>query len=99
MLFAINCVDIPDSAAARQKVRAAHSEYLKGSRKILLLSGATMNDAGEAIGVLYVVKAASRAEAQAWVDNEPFTTGGVFASVTVTRMRKGNFNPEVADGE
>lgn len=99
MLFAINCVDIPNSDAARQKVRAAHSEYLKGSKKVLLFSGATMNDAGEAIGVLYVVKAANRAEAQAWVDNEPFTTGGVFASVNVTRVRKGNFNPDVAEGE
>jgi uncharacterized protein YciI len=99
MLWAINCVDKPNSEAARAKVRDAHRDYLKGSKKVLLLSGATLSDEGEAIGVLYVIKAASRAEAQAWADSEPFTSGGVFASVKVTRMRKGNFNPEVAEGE
>ena len=99
MLWAISCVDKPNGDAARAKVRDAHRDYLKSSKKVLLLSGATLNDEGEAIGVLYVVKASSRAEAQAWVDSEPFSSGGVFGSVKVTRMRKGNFNPDVAEGE
>ncbi len=99
MLWQINCVDIPNSDAARTKVRAAHGEYLKNSKKVLLLSGATLSDEGSPIGVLYVIKAGSRAEAQAWADNEPFTSGGVFSSVKLTRMRKGHFNPEVAEGE
>ena len=38
----------------------------------------------------------SRAEAQAFVDNEPFHRAGVFASERVTRVRKGHFHPELA---
>jgi len=99
MLWAISCVDKPNGDAARAKVRDAHRDYLKSNKKVILLSGATLSDDGEPVGVLYVIKVSSRAEAQAWVDNEPFSSGGVFASVKVTRMRKGNFNPEVAEGE
>ena len=99
MLWAISCVDKPNGDAARAQVRDAHRDYLKSNKKMLLFSGATLSDNGDAIGVLYIVKADSRAEAQAWADKEPFTYGGVFESVKVTRVRKGNFNPEVAEGE
>ena len=40
----------------------------------------------------------SRAEAKAFSDGDPFTQTGVFASITITRMRKGQWNPEAAEG-
>jgi uncharacterized protein len=40
----------------------------------------------------------SRAEAKAFVDEDSFQKAGMFTSVTITRMRKGQWNPEAAEG-
>ena len=62
MLWAISCVDKPDTAAIREKHLAAHRAHLASSKGILVLAGATQNDDGtEAIGSLFVVNVGSRA--------------------------------------
>jgi uncharacterized protein YciI len=64
-----------------------------------VLAGATQNDSGtEALGSLFVVNVDSREQAKAFSDGDPFTQNGVFASITITRMRKGQWNPEAAVG-
>lgn len=99
MLWAIVCEDNPDTAAIREKHLAPHREHLTSSKGILVLAGATQNDAGtEATGSLFVVNVDSRAKAKAFSDADPFAQHGVFKSVTITRMRKGQWNPEAADG-
>jgi len=99
MLWAISCVDKPNTAAIRESVVKPHREYLGSQKKILILAGATQNDEGtEATGSLFVVNVGSRAEAKAFSDGDPFTQAGVFASVSITRMRKGQWNPEAAEG-
>jgi uncharacterized protein YciI len=99
MLWAISCVDQPGSAAIRDKLVQPHRDYLQSQKKILVLAGATQTDDGsQAIGSLFVVNVGSRAEAKAFSDGDPFTKAGVFKSVTITRMRKGQWNPEAAEG-
>ena len=99
MLWAISCTDKPNTAAIREKVLVPHREYLGSQKKILVLAGATQNDDGtEAIGSCFVVNANSRADAKKFSDGDPFTQNGVFKSVTITRMRKGQWNPEAAEG-
>lgn len=99
MLWAISCVDKPDTAAIRDSVLAPHREYLTSQKGILVLAGATQNDDGSvAIGSLFIVNVGSRAEAKKFSDGDPFTQKGVFASITITRMRKGQWNPEAAEG-
>ena len=99
MLWAISCVDKPDTAAIRQSVLQQHRDYLDSHKRILVLSGATQNDEGtEAIGSLFIVNAGSRAEAKKFSDGDPFTQKGVFRSITITRMRKGQWNPGAAEG-
>jgi hypothetical protein len=99
MLWAISCIDKPDTAAIRDSVLQPHRDYLKSRKGILVLAGATQNDEGTvAIGSLFVVNVNSRAEAKAFSDGDPFTQKGVFASITITRMRKGQWNPEAAEG-
>jgi uncharacterized protein YciI len=99
MLWAISCVDKPNTAAIRDKVLQPHRDYLGSQKKILVLAGATQNDDGtQAIGSLFVVNVNSRAEAKQFSDGDPFTREGVFASITITRMRKGQWNPEAAEG-
>ena len=99
MLWAISCVDQPNTAATREKVLQPHRDYLKSQKGILVLAGATQTDDGkEAIGSLFVVNVNSRAEAKAFSDGDPFTQNRVFKSITITRMRKGQWNPEAAEG-
>lgn len=99
MLWAISCVDKPNTAAARAASLQPHRDFLQSQKSILVLAGATQNDDGtEAIGSLFIVNANSRAEAKAFSDGDPFTKAGVFASVTITRMRKGQWNPAAAEG-
>jgi uncharacterized protein YciI len=99
MLWTISCVDKPDTAAIRDSVLQSHRDYLKSQKGILVLAGATQNDEGTAaIGSLFVVNVNTRTEARAFSDGDPFTQKGVFASITITRMRRGQWNPEAAEG-
>jgi uncharacterized protein YciI len=99
MLWAISCTDKANTAAMREKVVQPHRDYLQSQKGILVLAGATQTDDGkEAIGSLFVVNVGSRAEAKAFSDGDPFTKAGVFAGITITRMRKGQWNPAAAEG-
>ena len=99
MLWAISCVDKPNSADVRAGVLQTHRDYLQTKKTVLVLAGPTQTDDGtQAIGSLFVLNVNSRAEAKAFSDGDPFTQAGVFASITMTRMRKGQWNPEAAEG-
>lgn len=99
MLWAIVCVDKPNTAAIRDSVLQPHRDYLGSQKNILVLAGATQNDDGTAaIGSLFIVNVNSRAEAKKFSDGDPFTQKGVFAGITITRMRKGQWNPGAAEG-
>jgi uncharacterized protein YciI len=98
MLWTISCVDNPNTAAIRDENLKAHREYLASQKRIIVLAGATQNDEGTAsTGSLFVLNVASRAEAKKFSDGDPFTKAGVFAKVTITRMRKGQWNPAVGE--
>ena len=95
MLWAISRTAAPDFAARRDQGLQAHMEYLRSQKNILVLSGATTSDDGkEFVGSLLIVNVKTRAEAQAFVDGDPFSKAGMFTKVTITRMNKGQFNPE-----
>ena len=99
MLWAISCTDKPNSAAIREKVLQPHRDYLQSQIGILVLAGATQTDDGsQAIGSLFILNVGSRAQAKAFSDGDPFTKAGVFAAITITRMRKGQWNPGAAEG-
>ena len=99
MLWAIFCVDKPNTAAIRETVLQPHRDYLASQKSILVLSGATQSDDGtQATGSLFILNVNSRAEAKKFSDGDPFTQKDVFANIIITRMRKGNWNPGVAEG-
>ncbi|MDB5809287.1 MAG: hypothetical protein JWN94_1409 [Betaproteobacteria bacterium] len=99
MLWAISRVAAPDFAEKREKGLQPHAEYLRSQKNILVISGATTNDDGtQFVGSLLIVNVKTRAEAQAFVDGDPFTKAGMFTKVTITRMNKGQFNPGAAEG-
>lgn len=95
MLWAISRVAAPDFAAKRAQGLQPHIDYLRSQKNILVISGATTSDDGkEFVGSLLIVNVNTRAEAQAFVDGDPFQQAGMFSKVTITRMNKGQFNPE-----
>ena len=99
MLWAISRVAGPDFAAKREKGLQAHLDYLRSQKEILVVSGATLTDDGRDLtGSLLIVNVGSRAEARAFVDGDPFQKAGLFTNVTITRMRKGQWNPQAAEG-
>ena len=99
MLWAIVCEDNPATAAIREKHLLPHREYLQSQKGILVLAGATQNDAGtEATGSVFIVNVDRRAKAKAFSDGDPFAQNGVFKKVVITRMRKGQWNPGAAEG-
>ncbi len=99
MLWVVSCVDKPNTATARESVLQPHRDYLASQKKILVLAGATQSDDGAtAIGSLFVLNVNSREEAKKFSDGDPFTQKGVFAEIKIVRMRKGQWNPEAAEG-
>ena len=99
MLWAISRVAGPDFAAKREHGLKAHLDYLKSNSRILVVSGATLTDDGKDVtGSLLVVNVNSRAEAQAFLDGDPFQKAGMFTNAKITRMRKGQWNPQAAEG-
>jgi uncharacterized protein len=99
MLWAISRVAASDFAEKREKGLQPHIDYLRSQKNILVISGATTNDDGtQFVGSLLIVNVKTRAEAQAFVDGDPFAKAGMFTKVTITRMNKGQFNPGAAEG-
>ena len=99
MLWAISRVAAPNFAENRQKGLQPHIDYLRSQKNILVISGATTSDDGKQfVGSLLIVNVGSRAEAKAFVDNDPFQKAGMFTNVTIARMRKGQWNPQAAEG-
>ena len=97
MLYLIYGVDGPDAGRIRAATRDAHFAYLERHRDILVLGGATLADDGVArTGSVLIVNVASRAEADAFARDEPFRKAGLFAQHTITRMRRGQWNPQAA---
>jgi hypothetical protein len=98
MLWAITCFDNRDAAMLREQHMQVHRAYLDHQKSILVLGGATLTDSGEqATGSMFIINVPNRVEAKAFSDSDPFTQAGVFSSVTITRMRKSQWNPTAAE--
>ncbi len=95
MPYVIVTKDKPDSLDLRTSVRGVHLEYLVANMDKLLAAGAMIEDDGTGgHGGVLIVDTDDRAEAEAFIENDPFTKAGLFESVTVSRWRKAFFNYE-----
>jgi uncharacterized protein len=98
MLWAVMCWDRENTAEVRERVIGIHREFLDRTNPSIFFSGPLLSDdAGKSFGSLFILNVKDRAAAQAFVDAEPFNQNGVFAEVRIFRMRKGRFNPMLAD--
>jgi uncharacterized protein YciI len=97
MLYIIYQEDRDDGAIIRAANKEKHFAYLDQHREILVLGGALLADDGEKrLGSCLIINVPSREHAEEFSRNEPFRSAGLFKSVKVTRMRRGQWNPAAA---
>ncbi|CAN7347991.1 YciI family protein [Variovorax sp. LjRoot178] len=99
MLWIIFCVDKPGTELLRNQHLGSHRAYLGANVHRLFFSGPHLSDDGGAqIGSVFILKAESREEVQAFLDGEDLYRVGVFDTVTIRRLRRGRLNVDLADG-
>jgi uncharacterized protein YciI len=97
VLYIIYQEDRDDGADLRAANKEKHFAYLDRHADILVLGGALLADDGiKRIGSCLILNVSSRAEAEEFSRNEPFRKAGLFKSVKITRMRRGQWNPAAA---
>lgn len=84
MLYAIIYTNKPNVADLRTDNRDIHLDYLKSKGDQLKVGGRTTTPDGEAAtGSMLVIEVDSFAEAESFVNNDPFAKAGVFDSVQI----------------
>ena len=97
MLYIIYQEDGPDSPALRAAHKPAHFAYLEEHEDILVLGGAMLADNDQTrIGSVLIINVPDRAAADRFSENEPLRKAGTFKQVRITRMRRGQWNPDAA---
>jgi len=97
MLYIIYQIDKPDAADIRAAHREAHFKYLDAHEDILVLGGAMLADDGATrSGSVLIINVPDREAAERFSDDEPFRKAGLFERVEINRMRRGQWNPDVA---
>ncbi len=96
MFWIIYQEDREGAQQIRDATREAHLAYLAEHEDIVFLGGALLADDARRIGSCLIVNLPDRASAERWSANEPFRKAGLFSSVKITRMRKGQYNPAAA---
>lgn len=83
MLFALTCIDKPDSLDLRMANREAHLAYW-GRTGVVKIGGPFTDDAGGRLeGSFLVIDVAGRAEAEKFLAADPYQTAGLFRSVDI----------------
>lgn len=89
MAYVIETWDKPDHAHVRRDNRKAHLDYVDSRVTVVIAAGAKLKDDGsDAGGGIYVVDYESRAEAEDFIANDPFSKAGLFEKISITRWRK-----------
>ena len=97
MLYIIYQEDRPDGQAIRAATREAHLAYLERHRSIVVLGGALLAEDGKTrTGSVLIVNLPDRKSAEAFSADEPFRRAGLFQTVKIARMRRGQWNPDAA---
>jgi uncharacterized protein len=98
VLYIIYQEDRDDGAAQiRAARRDEHLAYLDQHSDILVLGGALLADDGiKRTGSCLIINVPSRNAAEDFSRSEPFRKAGLFKSVKIARMRRGQWNPAAA---
>lgn len=84
-LFALVCLDKPDSLEVRMGAREAHLAW--AATQPLKFGGPFLDAEGRMVGSLIVVDLADMAAAKAFNAADPYTKAGLWASVEIRPFR------------
>ncbi|MCC7260840.1 MAG: hypothetical protein IT567_07385 [Alphaproteobacteria bacterium] len=91
MQFIIQAYDGTDSGATERRMayRDAHLKLIASLKESgnALMGAAILDDAGTMIGSTLIMEYPSRAALDAWLAEEPYVTGKVWQTITVTPCR------------
>jgi len=99
MLYIMVNEDRSDGQAIRIRdaTRDAHLAYLERHKNIVVLAGGTLAEDGKIrTGSVFIVNVPSREAAEKFSAEEPFRKAGLFQTVKITRMRRGQWYPQNA---
>jgi hypothetical protein len=97
MLFAIYHEDGPNAKEIRARTRETHLAYLDAHMDILVLGGGLITDDNSGyVGSLFIINVPSRQAAEEFSAGEPYRKAGLFKTVKISRMRRGQWNPAAA---
>lgn len=85
-LFALTCLDKPNSLDVRLGAREAHLAYV-AERGTLKLGGPFLDAKGDMAGSLMIVEATDLDGAREFNANDPYTKAGLFESVEIRPFR------------
>ena len=85
MLFIVSGRDKPGGMAGRLEFRSKHRAYYSALGDDLILAGPYLDDAGEPIGSMIVMRAAGQRTAEEFARADPYWTEGVFETLDVSR--------------
>jgi uncharacterized protein YciI len=89
MMFAIYCLDKPNSLDLRLKTREAHLAYARNQGDSIRLGGPLLTDDGEAmVGSLIVVDMPDKAAVEAFVRDDPYYQAGLFEAVLIRPFKQ-----------
>jgi uncharacterized protein len=84
VIYVFTLIDKPQSTALRTAVRPEHKAYLAAVADRIAFAGPLTHDDGVTmIGSLLAIDFPSRDAAHAWLENEPFTKAGLYASISI----------------
>jgi uncharacterized protein YciI len=78
-----------EAPVRRQAVRPTHLEGIQPlvDAGNILMGGSILDDAGTMVGSIIMADFPSREELDAWLDHDPYVTGGVWQQVEVAPFR------------
>lgn len=88
MSVLVRCHYRPGGARERFRIRDVHLRFMIANRARIEAGGALMGLDGEASGMFLLLAGDSEAEAEAFLEAEPYTRAGLFASRTVEQASR-----------
>ena len=82
-LYALHCVDKPNSLELRMANRPAHLAYVGARKDDVKLAGPLLDDEGNMAGSMLILDVADRAEAEAFAAGDPYGQAGLFERVDI----------------
>jgi len=95
MPIAIDCRYRPGGAEDRLAIRDIHLEYMIANKPWVIAGGAAMQGP-QVVGMYLLLATGEMAEAEAFLDQEPYTRAGLFAEVRKTFFE--GYIPEPHEG-